>query len=163
MSSTSALWVFVGSVSSFVQRPASAFIALSLLTIRDHLPFISSSSSEQVFPGPRPLWRHTTHPSPPGRSAGTWTSRPGHARLQPPRRPSRPSLRLPSLPHSRVGPLIIIKSVSLGCSGRIKINSITRITDFLFPFTSDNPRDELMKWKEELQGVLSARSRLVLL
>lgn len=49
-----------------------------------------------------------------------------------PGRPSWPSLFLPFLCHSSIGPLIIIKSVSVGCSGGIKIYSITRITSFYF-------------------------------
>lgn len=79
-----------------------------------------------------------------------------------PRQPSGPSLCLPSLSHSRTGPLII-KSVYLGCSGRLQINFHNTHNRFLFPFTSDNPLDELMKWKEDLGGPFSAQSRIVLL
>lgn len=74
-------------------------------------------------------WGQTTHPSPCGRAADAATSQ---APLLTPHQPSRPSLCLPSLSHSRTGPLIAIKSVSLGCSGGIKINSTTPVTDFYF-------------------------------
>lgn len=49
-----------------------------------------------------------------------------------PPQPSWPSICLRFLYDSSIGPLIIIKSLSVGCTGRIKINSITRIADFYF-------------------------------
>lgn len=82
--------------------------------------------------------------------------------MRTPRQPSGSPLRLPSLSHSRTRPLII-KSVYAGSSGRLKINFHNTHNRFLFPFTSDNPLDELMKWKEDLGGPFSAQSRIVLL
>lgn len=76
-----------------------------------------------------PLWGQTAHPSPCGRATDATTSQ---APLPTPHQPSRPSLCLPSLSHSRTGPLIAIKSVSLGCSGGIKVNATTAVTDFNF-------------------------------